>query len=457
MAITADVIIAVAIAPSNGPAKFRVQNVDAEKFAAREFEVPQNGDFDIDATALEWSNYFKSGLRGALELLKSKQKTSEPFQPAGMDILIDGTVPPGGGLSSSAAFVCASALAAMRANGVEKVDKTELVELAVVSERAVGVNSGGMDQAASVFSARGSALYVSFVPELKAKLVSFPETDPELVFLIAQSFVVADKHVTAPIHYNLRVVECTIAANVLFKIFGLKGSLPEDKSPLGNSLRSFHEAYFQQKEGVSDPSAVSVDEFQVQLTKLVQLTEDYMIQEEGYTREEIGELLGIDPAEIDKRFCSKFAVRAERFKLRQRALHVFTEALRVGHFYRILTDSGSKSTGKEVLEELGSLMNTTQESCRDIYECSCPELDTLCELARGAGSYGSRLTGAGWGGCTVHLVPKDKVEAIKDAWRVGYYAKKWPEVGDQDLEKWRGGAVVVSRPGSGSALYQVPQ
>lgn len=60
-----------------------------------------------------------------------------------MEILVDGNVPAGGGLSSSAAFVCASALATLRANGREHVNKRELVELAIVSERAVGVNSGG--------------------------------------------------------------------------------------------------------------------------------------------------------------------------------------------------------------------------------------------------------------------------------------------------------------------------
>ena len=56
---------------------------------------------------------------------------------------MDGTVPAGGGLSSSAAFTSTSALAVMIANGEETVDKTELTELAIVSERAVGVNSGG--------------------------------------------------------------------------------------------------------------------------------------------------------------------------------------------------------------------------------------------------------------------------------------------------------------------------
>lgn len=99
---------------------------------------------EIDAKVHEWTNYFKSGLKGALELLRKKAKTGgKEFKPQNIEVLMDGNVPAGGGLSSSAAFVSASALAVMYANGVEEVDKTELTELAIVSERSVGVNSGG--------------------------------------------------------------------------------------------------------------------------------------------------------------------------------------------------------------------------------------------------------------------------------------------------------------------------
>lgn len=306
-----------------------------------------------------------------------------------------------------------------------------------------------MDQAASVFSLRGSALYVSFKPSLDYTNIEFPTTEPELTFVTAQSFVAADKHVTAPVCYNLRVVECTLAAAFLAKAFGLKRELPTDSSPLGVSLRGFHDTYFEEKEGVSDNTKTSVADFETQLHKLVQHTEDYLTQEEGYTRSDICALLGVSEDELNQRYMSKFPVRAERFMLRQRALHVFTEALRVIKFRSLL--SSPPSTDKAYLQSLGDLMNTTQDSCRDIYDCSCPELDELCQLARAAGATGSRLTGAGWGGCSVHLVPKDKVEAVKKAWEEKYYRKKFPDITEEKLAQ----AVVVSKPGSGSMILKV--
>ncbi len=112
----------------------------------------------------------------------------------------------------------------------------------------------------------------------------------------------------------------------------------------------------------------------------------------------------------------------------------------------------SKDEDPESLpQKMGDLINQVQDSCRDQYECSCPELDELCRIAREAGSYGGRLTGAGWGGCSVHLVPEGKVEAVKEAWEKEYYLKKWPEMSREELDD----AVVVSRPGRGSLVFEV--
>jgi galactokinase len=451
MAVTADVLLAVSVHPQEeGPSTVHLTNIHPQKFEARSFDIPDTGDVHIDSSTLEWTNYFKSGLVGATELLR--KKSGDFKQSVGMDILADGTVPSGGGLSSSAAFVCASALAVMKANGVEKVDKKQLTEVAIVSERAVGVNSGGMDQSASVFPQRGSALYVSFVPELSAKNVPFPELKSPLTFVIAQSFVAADKHITAPVCYNLRVVEVTLAALVLSKIFGLSG-LPSDPGPLGVSLRGFHDTYMQEKEGIKNNHDVSKAEFQEQLQNLVQKVHDYLPQEEGYTRQQISEILGMDIKDIEEKYMKKFPIRAERFKLRQRAMHVFGEAIRVLKFMDLLSASPpeTEKQNTELLQALGELLNETQDSCRDIYENSCPELDELCELARAAGSFGSRLTGAGWGGCSVHLVPEHKVEKVKESWINNYYRKKFPDMTDEKLEE----AIVVSKPGSGSSVVQI--
>jgi galactokinase len=143
MAITADALLAVSHTPVADDAKtfrIRIANVD-DKFEARDFEVPIDGDVTIDATKLEWTNYFKSGLQGVLGLLRKKHGAG--FRPCNMELLMDGTVPVGGGLSSSAAVVSTSSLAILLANGEKEVDKKELTELAIVNERAVGVNSGG--------------------------------------------------------------------------------------------------------------------------------------------------------------------------------------------------------------------------------------------------------------------------------------------------------------------------
>lgn len=457
MAITADALLAVSTKVDSanvkpGTYKIQIANVQSARFPSHEFDIPFDA-IEIDATVHEWTNYFKSGLRGALELLRKKHGAD--YKPVSMQILMDGTVPAGGGLSSSAAFTSTSALAVMIANGEKTVDKTELTELAIVSERAVGVNSGGMDQSASVFSERGSALFVSFTPTLTARPVSFPKTNPELCFLIAQSFVVADKYVTGPIHYNLRVVECSLAAAYLNAVLNPAGTqLPTDAAPLGVSLRGFHDAYF-----AAHPEAAAKNPTQGdQLRELIALTEKTLADAEGYTREQIATVLGTTVDAFDARFTSKFPVRASHFKLRQRALHVFSEALRVQQFMSLLEDpenhpdlSASDSNTTVYNEKLGALLNDTQDSCRDDYECSCDEIDQICRIARKAGSYGSRLTGAGWGGCSVHLVPADKVASVKEAWEKEYYAGK-----DLTPEQ-KEGAVVESRPGGGSAVYIVAE
>lgn len=439
MAIAADVLIAVSSVPRKGQEEVKVQvaNLNRQRFKSGEFSVPKDGNVKIDASTLQWTNYFKAGFSGAIDLLR---KQSPHLSSCGMQVLVDGTVPAGGGLSSSAAFVCASALATLRANGSDKVPKKELVELAIVSERSVGVNSGGMDQAASVFSVRGDAVSISFWPELYAEALPFPKDGPQITFMIAQSFVAADKHVAAPEQYNLRVVECTIAAEVLAAKLGLK--LKTDSGPLGSSsLRGFQNAYYGSEKADQGPSA------EEQIRTMLSLVDKLLGSSEGYTREEIASTLSMSIEALEQRFMTKFPIRAERFHLGPRARHVFTEALRVQAFKQLLLDPPADAD-TALLPKLGDVLNESHASSRDVYVHSCPEIDEMCEIAREAGSYGGRVTGAGWGGCSVHLVPKDRVEAIKSAWEEKYYRKREPNITTEKLAE----AVVVSEPGHGSMM-----
>lgn len=434
-AVTVDVLVAFKAKEPQDGALIKVANTNPSKYPTKEFHVPEDGKAEMGKH--EWSNYFKAGLNGSFEYLQ--KHNAGTFKPKSMEVMMDGNVPAGGGLSSSAAFVCASALAVMTANDYS-ISKQDLLDLCIVSERAVGVFSGGMDQAASIFSARGYLLYCRFYPEFTSENVPVPASDPEFTFLIAQSFVTSDKAVTAPIHYNLRVVECTLATVVLAKLHGI--ALNPDSSSLGFCLRNFQVELMKKEGKDSLPLAEQLD-------LLIDVIGE-KLKDEPYTREDVSDVLDISVENVEKEYMSKFPVRADGFKLKQRALHVVKEARRVIEFKDTLTsssDSGKKLTSKEV-GFLGDLMNTTQASCRDVYECSCPEIDEMCKIARNAGALGSRLTGAGWGGCTVHLVPMDKVDAVEAALKKEYYNKKFPDMSKDQLEQ----AFVVSKPGQGTSL-----
>ena len=62
---------------------------------------------------------------------------------------------------------------------------------------------------------------------------------------------------------------------------------------------------------------------------------------------------------------------------------------------------------------MGQLMVASHNSLRDDFEVSCPELDLLVESALEVpGVFGSRMTGGGFGGCTVTLLKQEAVEAV---------------------------------------------
>lgn len=99
--------------------------------------------------------------------------------------------------------------------------------------------------------------------------------------------------------------------------------------------------------------------------------------------------------------------------LKRRARHVVTENARV------LQGVAALQAGD--LEEFGRLVSASHASLRDDFEVSCRELDILVELALEVpGVLGSRMTGAGFGGCTIALVPRSSLPTFEEQIRIEY-------------------------------------
>ncbi|KAF8547429.1 galactokinase gal [Imleria badia] len=415
---------------------------------------------DIHTAPLGWEGYVKAGYYGVLNHYFNPELNGPESSPIPVDLLVTGTVPAGSGLSSSAAMVVSSTLAFLAVNGILEdpsiaPTKGTLVEMAVENEKRVGVNSGGMDQAASVISLAGSALYVSFFPKLSAETIPLPGPRPEhpscpsATLVCANSLVVSDKAVHAKYQYNLRVVESLGAARVLAVRLGVNVG-PRERITLREVMARFMGE-------PQDQTEENVDKVREELERMVQAVECLRPEgagdgdQLGVTLETMIEWSGMGEALFKDVYLSWVEVETTYFQLYKRAKHCYSEALRVLQFRNVcLTAERSHATyqGTSVFKALGKLMNESQESCSKLYECSCPEVDELTQLALEAGAYGSRVTGAGWGGCTVSLVDEAQVDAFiaKIKARYGPYR----DLEGEALQE----VIFATKPSSGVCVYK---
>jgi galactokinase len=123
----------------------------------------------------------------------------------------------------------------------------------------------------------------------------------------------------------------------------------------------------------------------------------------------------------------------------RRARHVVTEIER--------TSQTAKAIRASDWRRAGQLMYASHDSLRDDYEVSCAELDAVVEIARSLGRnggvYGCRMTGGGFGGCTVALVKTEAVAAITA--RIS---------GDYQRKTGIAATIFESRPAAGAALLK---
>jgi galactokinase len=120
----------------------------------------------------------------------------------------------------------------------------------------------------------------------------------------------------------------------------------------------------------------------------------------------------------------------------RRCRHIITENMRV--------ELAASALERGDLTGFGALMAEAHRSIRDDFEVSCSELDTLVAIASGIpGCYGARMTGGGFGGCTVNLVEEDQTEQFREAIHAGYRAATGIDA-DIYLSRASAGATVLN-------------
>ena len=270
----------------------------------------------------DWTNYPK-GVMWAFEKRGMKMD-------CGLDIVLNGNIPNGSGLSSSASLEVVTGFMLRDLFGFD-VTNVELARIGQYSENNFnGMNCGIMDQFASAMGKKDNAIFLD-TADLSYEYAPINLAGAKIV--VTNSKV---KHSLVNSEYNTRRSECETALAELQAVTDIKG--------LGDLTEEEFEAH---KSAIKDETRV-------------------------------------------KR--AKHAVYENRRTIRA------VEALK-----------------NNDLETFGKLMNASHVSLRDDYAVSCSEIDVLVDAAwKVEGVIGSRITGGGFGGCTVSIVKDEAIEAFKE-------------------------------------------
>jgi len=109
--------------------------------------------------------------------------------------------------------------------------------------------------------------------------------------------------------------------------------------------------------------------------------------------------------------------------LRRRARHVVTDNERVLRVATLLRSSA----GGDAFGEVGELLTRSHVSLRDDFEVSWPEADVAVDVAVAAGALGARMTGGGFGGSAIALVPDSGAARVEGQIRAAYAGRGWAE------------------------------
>ncbi len=278
-----------------------------------------------------WTNYPK-GVMWAFEKRGFKM-------PGGLDIVLNGNIPNGSGLSSSASLEVLTGYLLRDLFGFD-VTNVDLALIGQYSENNFnGMNCGIMDQFASAMGKKDNAIFLD-TADLSYEYAPLVLEGAKII--VTNSKV---KHQLVDSEYNVRRSECEKALEELQMVIGIDG--------LGDLSEEQFEEY---KSAIKDEVRV------------------------------------------------------------RRAKHAVYENQRTIRAVEALKNNDIKL--------FGELMNASHVSLRDDYQVSCGEIDILVEEAwKIPGVVGSRITGGGFGGCTVSIVKDEAVEEFKEKIGAAYQEK----------------------------------
>ena len=298
--------------------KLRFYSMNFEKLGVIESSIT---DLKPEKEA-HWTNYPK-GVMWAFEKRGFKM-------PCGLDIVLNGNIPNGSGLSSSASLEVLTGYLLRDLFGFD-VTNVDLALIGQYSENNFnGMNCGIMDQFASAMGKKDNAIFLD-TADLSFEYAPLVLEGAKII--VTNSKV---KHSLVDSEYNVRRSECEKALEELQSVIGI------------NTLGDLSEEQFEQyKAAIKDDVRV------------------------------------------------------------RRAKHAVYENQR--------TVRAVEALKKNDLTLFGRLMNESHVSLRDDYQVSCDEIDVLVEEAwKVPGVIGSRITGGGFGGCTVSIVKEEAVEAFRE-------------------------------------------
>ena len=298
--------------------KLRFYSMNFDKLGVIESSIQ---DLKPDKEAY-WTNYPK-GVMWAFEKRGFKM-------PCGLDIVLNGNIPNGSGLSSSASLEVLTGYLLRDLFGFE-VTNVDLALIGQYSENNFnGMNCGIMDQFASAMGKKDNAIFLD-TADLSFEYAPLVLEGAKII--VTNSKV---KHSLVDSEYNVRRSECEKALEELQTVIGING--------LGDLSEEQFEQY---KTAIKDEVRV------------------------------------------------------------RRAKHAVYENQR--------TIRAVEALKKNDLALFGRLMNESHVSLRDDYQVSCEEIDVLVEEAwKVPGVIGSRITGGGFGGCTVSIVKDEAVEEFQE-------------------------------------------